>query len=465
MRTKIVATIGPANAQPRILAGLFAAGVNVCRINFGHGNVENQRRLIRAIRRAAVKQKKSIALLADLSGSKLRIGEVRDDSALIRGKTVRILRGSLLGDGARLSLNRPQAIRQFRKGQLVYLDDGTKKLRVLSVTDKEILLRVLVGGPIRSNIGVAILGTTLDFPVLSAKDLRDLRIALKEGVDAIALSFVKRAEDIRRVRKFLPKTRRPFLVAKIETPAALNDIDRIIHESDGIMIARGDLGLTVPPAEVPHIQKMLIAKALTAAKPVITATQMLESMVHDPVPTRAEVSDVTNAIFDGTDAVMLSSETARGNYPREAVRVMRTIIQRTDPHVALRDFHGKTVSVYPTTDAVSNAVVHTAIDVGACAIAVFTESGSTARHISRHRPQQPILAFSPHPETLRHLAFSGGVTPIKTRELSSVEEAVTITQKTIKKLGVGKRGQRFVLSAGIPFRKAGTTDLLYVGHL
>lgn len=465
-RTKIVATIGPATAQTNVLRSVLKSGVDVCRLNFSHGTHKTHRDAIRMIRDAADASGRRIALLADLGGPKVRLGDVDEGVRLTAKAQVRFSHRAVLGTSEVLSVTYPKILNQLKKGMDVFIDDGRVRLRVIRQEKEkgQVLLRVLHGGPLRSRAGLAVRGLTFDVPAFTKKDKEDLKFALRERVDAVAVSFVKQASDVRRVRRALPKKNPPLVFAKIETPSAVDDIEHIVAESDGIMIARGDLGSTIDAVHVPHIQKRIIRLCLGTGTPVITATHMLESMTHAATATRAEVADVTNAILDGTDAVMLSGETATGEHPKQAVRVMEAIAHRTDPAVSGRMFPTILNQNNDVPDAVGAAILRAADRAAAPVLAVFTDTGRSARLVSRYRPNEPIVALSPYDHVLRQLVFSRGVIPIKTEALRSVEHMIEATSRALRELGV-KRGTRFVVGAGIPFRTAGTTNLIHVGEV
>lgn len=458
-RTKIIATFGPASDTPNVLKALLAAGTDVFRFNLAHGSHVNHARGMRTIRRLAKRSGQRVGILVDLGGPKLRVRTASEGLLLIRGETV------VLGSSG-LTLNHPAVLRQLRSGMTLLLDDGNLRLVVTGKRNMKVGAKIIEGGPLRNNAGFAIPKLTPDLPFWTSKDRRDLSFALRQKVDAIALSFVRDANDVIRVRRVIQGRQTPLLIAKIETPSAVENIDGILNTSDGIMIARGDLGLSVPLPELPHIQKKLILKALAAAKPVITATQMLESMMRIPVPSRAEITDVTNAMLDGTDAVLLSKETTQGAHPVESVELMRTIAERSDPETPLRMFEYERTSDKEIGHAISESVVRTAEHLRATAIVVFTESGRAARLIARHRPPQPIFAFSPKESVLRQLTMLRGVVPCKTKPLKTADDAVRMAENALRRLLPGKHGRGlFVASSGIPFRKSGTTNMLYVGRI
>jgi pyruvate kinase len=365
-----------------------------------------------------------------------------------------------VGNAKGFSINFPEILQGLEKGAEIYLDDGLVKLEVVKKEKDGVLAKVIIGGQIRSRVGFSAQGLKLNKFFLTPKDKEDIKTMLEAGADAIAISFVQTAKDVEMVKKMLPAAKRPMLVAKIETQAGVENVEKILDTADAIMVARGDLGLAVPLPEMPHIQKHLIKLALKHAKPVITATQMLESMTYSHMPTRAEVTDVANAILDGTDAVMLSGETARGKYPHEAIRIMRKIIERTTAELARGDF-SEDDSI---PDAVSASAAKIADQIKARLIIVFTQTGSTARRIARHHHCQPILALSPSSSTIHELNFSWGVYPQEAAITENVDDLIKVAKKVAENNPVVKlkKGEPFVISAGIPFGKSGTTNLVLI---
>ncbi len=467
-RTKIVMTIGPASDSPAMLDAVIAAGVNVVRFNFSHGDHAEHARRMRRVRAAARRAKKHVALLQDLGGPKIRIGDFVDGSVtLVPGARFTLSTKKCAGDASCVYVNYARLPREVKKGQVILLDDGTKRLRVVRTTPTTVVTEVEVGGFIRSRRGVNVPGAHLSVSSLTAKDKRDVAFGAQMDVDFVALSFVRSAADIRQLRRLLARhNSHAQIIAKIETQEAVEDIDAIISAADGIMVARGDLAVEVPAASVPHYQKAIIRKCNIVGKPVIVATQMLESMIQAPVPTRAEVADVTNAILDGTDAVMLSAETAVGSYPAEAVRVMTDVALRTEQDMAHRRIVDDAAHAQRTVNAVARGAVQLASDVRAAAIVALTESGFTARKVSRYRPQQPIIVISPHARVCRQIMLSFGCYPrLLRRPPQKLSEAAARTRTIMARESLAKRGERIVLVAGIPFGRAGTTNVLYVETL
>jgi pyruvate kinase len=462
-KVKILATLGPASYSPEIIKKLAQEGVDIFRINLSHAGHNEVIRLIHAIRHIEDEIDKPITIMGDLAGPKIRIGEVTEGTTLANGQQLRIVTGEVLGTSESLSINFPSIIPQLKKGALVYIDDGRIQLEVEKDGRKEVLAKVIVGGPLLSFKGFYAEGISLDLEGLSEKDKKDIGLIVKEGVDAIAVSFVQSERDIRQVKERLPDDSQIMLIAKMETAKGIENIDSIIEAADGIMVARGDLGLAVPIAEVPHLQKRLINLCLAAAKPVITATQMLESMHHNPIPTRAEVTDVANAILDGTDAVMLSGETAMGEFPVETVRTMVKIILTAVPHVTPRYFQ----DLHETSNSVAGAVGDVADQIKAKVIFAFTQKGKNARHVSRHRHSEVILAPSPLQATLRRLNFTWGVYPIHittTVDFDNMrQQAREIAQENA--YTQLKKGESYVIVAGLPFGESGTINMIFVDKL
>lgn len=460
--TKIVATLGPASGQPEKILDLARAGVDVFRLNMSHCLHEEVRAYTRHIRAIEKKIGRPLAIMGDLMGPKIRIGPVAEDTKLVVGKLVRFTGRPGVGTSEVLSVNYPSLLENLRPGAIIFLGDGFIKLEIVRRAGKDVIARVMVvGEPIRPRMSFAAYGMGIRDFVLTEKDRADIKVVVDEcGVDAVAMSFVQEAKDVQNLRKLLPKKNPPIVIAKMETAASVRNAAEIIKVADGIMVARGDLGFAVPIEELPRIQKGLISLALEYSKPVITATQMLETMTSSVLPTRAEVADVANAVLDGTDLVMLSGETSKGSFPVETVEMMAKIIHYYEPQVSRR--------VYPeediVSDATSAAAVRLADHVCARLILVFTESGATARRIARHRHQQPILALSPEPRVLHELAFTWGVYPMHSPYLCSIDDLVRIARKVAheNKILPLKRGESFIISAGVPFGKGGTTNLLLV---
>jgi len=467
-KTKVVCTIGPASSDPAIMEEMIRQGMDVARLNFSHGDHQGHAEKIALIRRLSAKTGIPIAILQDLGGEKIRVGEIEGETvSLAAGATITLTTKPIKGNARRISVTYPGLIDDVREGDTILLADGTLELKVVAVKPPEVICQVVVGGEISSHKGVNIPSGKLRTKALTNKDKDDLLFGLQAAVDFIALSFVRGSEDIREAKEILRSHNADIpVIAKIERHEALGHIDEIMQEADGIMVARGDLGVEIPLEEVPLVQKQLIKRANALGKPVITATQMLRSMVESPRPTRAEASDVANAILDGTDALMLSEETAIGRYPVESVRFMVMIAQATEksfPHETFLppDPYQKG----EIADAMSHAACQLAADLGVAAIITPTLTGRTARLVSRYRPRHPILAFSPHSTTIRQLILSWGVHPILVPQFTNVDEIVGKGITAALKGGWVAKGQRVVVTAGTPVDLPGTTNLITVKEL
>jgi pyruvate kinase len=462
-RAKIVATVGPASASPEMLRALYLAGVDTFRLNFSHGTQADHARVhaeIRALEQAA---QRPIGILMDLQGPKIRVGTLRDRQITIRpGETVRLVRTGAEGDSSTIPLPHPEIFAAISPGHDLLIDDGRVRLRATRVGNDDIEASVIVGGVISNHKGVNLPGTVLDLSPLTAKDRADLEFGLRLGMDWVALSFVQKPSDIVEARALIGD--RAGLVAKIEKPAALAQIDDIIEVSDAIMVARGDLGVEIPHEEVPARQKELIRACRLASKPVIVATQMLDSMVAAPTPTRAEASDVATAIYDGVDAVMLSAESATGQYPREAVEMMDRIIRSTEGHKLYRSIIDASQSDGETTppDAVAAAAADLASMIHAAAIVAYTSSGTTARRIARERPRVRILATTMSVEVSRRLCLLWGAHSVLSARVQSYEEMVGRATELAKQEKFASAGDNLVVVAGIPLGEGGTTNNLRV---
>ncbi|HEX8946720.1 MAG TPA: pyruvate kinase [Candidatus Paceibacterota bacterium] len=469
-RTKIVATIGPSSSDPKRLTQLVHAGMNVARLNFSHGTHEEHAAYMKNIRAVSKKLKEPIGILQDLSGPKVRIGDFKDGSVtLVPGKELILTPEHILGTAERVTIGYPSLHEELTKGDTILLDDGRRKLEVVAVHGKDIVTKILVGGTIKGRRGVNIPGAFKKVSAITAKDKKDLVFGLAQGVDFVAFSFVKTARDVAELRALIKKHsphHQPPIIAKIETPEAVENIDAIIAEADGIMVARGDLAVEVSPENVPFIQKSIIRKCIAVGKPVITATQMLESMISSPVPTRAEVGDVANAILDGTDAVMLSQETAMGEYPVEALSMMALVARRTENHSSYRReiFRESraTDEKTETVDAIGRAVVDATHATHAKAIVALSESGFTARMISRYRPSRPIIVFTPHETTARKLTLSFACHPFISKPFETLMPVVAESKRTILRQALAQKDDTIVIAAGIPFGKVGGTNLMMV---
>ena len=462
-QVKILATLGPASSSPEMIGKLLRAGANAFRVNMSHGDHETHAATIAAIRAAEKDFGRPIGILCDLQGPKLRVGTFKDDRAVIRhGGHFTLDRDPTPGDETRVCLPHPELFGILKPGQRLLIDDGKLRLRVIRAEEGSILCSAEVGGVISNRKGVNVPDAVIPVPALTEKDRRDLAFAVEHGTDWVALSFVQRPEDVAEARRLMGGY--GALIAKIEKPAAIQRLDEIIELADGIMVARGDLGVELNPEEVPPLQKRIVEATRRSGKPVIVATQMLESMIESPAPTRAEVSDVANAIYDGADAVMLSAETASGAWPIEAVTIMHRIAAQVenDPGFQAR-LHFTETRPAPTTAApAAAACAQIAQTVTVAGIIVFTGSGSTARRVSRERPPVPMLVLTPSQRTARRLALLWGAHAVHSKDIGSFEEMIAKGKRMALRHGFGGAGSRLVALAGVPFGTPGSTNLLHV---
>ncbi|MBC7223162.1 MAG: pyruvate kinase [Anaerolineae bacterium] len=473
LRTKIVCTIGPASADPKVLREMVAAGMDVARINFSHGGREQHLAYMQDVRAASHAMGRPVALLADLQGPKLRVGQIAGGQMELRaGTVVTLTTRPVEGKGDLIPVQYRHLPQAVRPGDHILIDDGLLELEVLETSDEEIRCRVLVGGPLGSNKGMNLPRAATSIPAITEKDREDLRFAMEHGADWVALSFVRTPQEVRELKKLIQQNSllgRPTpVIAKIEKPEALDNIDAIIEASDGIMVARGDLGVETSPETVPMVQKAIIAKCNQAGKPVITATQMLDSMIRNPRPTRAEASDVANAILDGTDAIMLSGETAVGRYPVEAVRTMVRIAEEAERSTAAPARCPLLAPPQAADGDITHAVCHasriTAEDLGASAIITPTVSGRTARVMSHFRPRPPIIAVTPSPMVQRQLCLFWGVIPLLGPRSNTTDDIISNAVELALRYGLIQRGDLVVITAGSAGSAPGTTDIMKV-HL
>lgn len=466
-KTKIVCTIGPVTEEKHRLVDLVNAGMNVMRLNFSHGDFAEHQKRVDNIREAMKETGKRVAILQDLCGPKIRIGTFKDKMiTLHEGKTFTLTTDEMEGTEEKVHVNYPQLPKEVKPGTIIMLQDGTKRLEVVEVKGNDIICKVMIGGKLSGRKGVNVPGANLSISALTEKDKEDVKFGIKNKVDFVALSFVRRASDIADLRKILDEAKSDAqIIAKIETPEALGCIDDIIAASDGIMVARGDLAIEIPAEEVPLMQKIIINKCNAVGKPVITATQMLESMIKNPVPTRAEVSDIANAIIDGTDAIMLSEETTLGDFPIEAVKVMTRVALRIEKEVYTRDTIAEYEESHGVTDVVSQAAVRTAHSIGASMIVALTRSGRSAKMISRYRPAERVLALSDGKDSLNSLMLSFGCYPMSVPTFKTVDEIMDIVRKTTIDNKILKKGDKVVIVAGMPFGKAADTNFIMVETL
>jgi len=465
-KVKILATLGPASSKPDMIRKLMLAGADAFRINMSHGTQDQKAKLVEAIRALEKELKRPTTILFDLQGPKLRVGSFAGGSAeLQKGQRIVLDRDTAPGDHQRVELPHPELFEAVGPGDRVLIDDGKVRLKVIESKEHRITAEVQVGGTISNNKGVNVPDVVVPIPALTEKDRDDLQFALSQKADWIALSFVQRPEDVAEARALIGD--RAAVLAKIEKPAAIDRLTDIIALADAVMVARGDLGVELPPEEVPPLQNRIVATARQFGKPVVVATQMLESMITSPTPTRAEVSDVATAIYDGADAVMLSAESAAGKYPCEAVAMMDRIANSVerDPVYQAR-IHFTETKLEPTTpDAIAGSARQIAGTVSAKAMVCFTSSGSTARRIARERPPVPLLAMSPSLTTARRMGLLWGVHSVHSRDVSSFEEMVAKSKRMALRHNMAQGGDRLVLMAGIPFGKTGSTNVLHVTRL
>lgn len=464
--TKIVCTIGPASESPAVIEEMLKSGMNVARVNMSHGTQEEHSRRIRLLRSVAGRFGKNLGILVDIRGPRIRLGEFEAGPLQLEaGEEVELIPGIAAGTRRRIPINYHGLVRDVRPGNVILVADGLVSLRVLDATDHSVLCRVETGGEVGARKGVNLPGVRVNLPSLTDKDINDVRFAVAENVDFVALSFVRKTEDVLAARRILEEADADVgIIAKIENWEGLENLSDILKVADGVMVARGDLGLEIPTEEVPLAQKRIIEEANAAGKPVITATQMLESMVHNPRPTRAEASDVANAIFDGTDAVMLSGETAIGRYPVEAVAVMSKIAARTEESLPFGEIlsRRKASSRHTVTDAISFATCATAQDLGAAAIITATQTGYTARMVAKYRPRAPIIAVTPHLKAAMRLSIVWGVRPLLIRRIENTDQMIQEAVEASVSAGHINSGDLVVITAGVPVGVHGTTNLLKV---
>lgn len=462
-KAKLIATVGPASQDPSVLRRMMEVGADVFRLNFSHGDHKTHARIYRDLRALEAEIGRNVVVLQDLQGPKLRVGTFPDGQVeLIRGTTFRLDLEPAPGDVRRAQLAHPEVYAAFEPGMLLLLDDGNLRLRVRKCGPDFAEAEVMVGGMLGNHKGLNVPGAVLPLQPLTEKDRADLEFGLSLGVDWVALSFVQRAEDVREVQELVAG--RAAVMAKIEKPAALAAIDGIVEAADGIMVARGDLGVELAPEEVPGRQKDLVRLCRLAGRPVVVATQMLDSMVHSPAPTRAEASDVATAIYDGVDAVMLSAESAAGAYPVEAVAMMDRIIARTEREASYRPIiEALHQQPQPTAaDAISAAVAQVAQTISAVAIVTYTASGSTAVRMARERPDAPILTLTNRQTTARRMQILWGTHCVFLPKVSTFRETVNAACRVAKREGLAQDGDRLVITAGVPFGTPGTTNTLRI---
>lgn len=462
---KIVCTIGPASRDIEIMRQLLDAGMDVVRVNMAHGSHGEHKLTISNTRQLESESGKPIAVLMDLAGPKLRIGDIEGDEVILNeGDEFVVTTKSILGTKEIVSINYPELPRDVKPGDTILIDEGLIILEVVNVHKEDVVTKVIEGGPLVSRRGVHLPGVKVSISPLSDKDRQDLAFGLGQGVDWVGLSFVRNADDVKMLKGMILDTgSKAKTIAKIEKQEAVKDIDSIIEVADGIMVARGDLGIEMPTEDVPIVQKMIINKCIIAGKPVITATQMLDSMIRNPRPTRAEVSDVANAVLDGTDALMLSGETAMGRFPVESANMMaRTILAAETTLTYCVDRANKSRMRLTTTEAISKATCEIAAALQASAIITSTQSGTTARQVAKHRPSPPIIAVSPSEEIVRQLELTWGVIPLKAGPSINLDNMFDIAVEAPLKAGLIEKGDKVVITAGVLVNVPGTTNLIKV---
>ncbi|MDN4592943.1 pyruvate kinase [Polycladomyces subterraneus] len=465
-KTKIVCTIGPSSEDPETLKRLILAGMNVARLNFSHGSHEEHGRRIEAVRRAAAELGRTVAILLDTKGPEIRTGELQGGEAELKaGDRLTLTTEPILGNAQRVSVSYEGLPADVKPGSTILIDDGLIRLDVEAVEGTEIHCRVANGGLLKNRKGVNLPGLKVNLPGITSKDADDIVFGIQKGVDFIAASFVRKPEDILEIRKILEEHDADIqIIAKIENSEGLEHLDEILEVADGLMVARGDLGVEIPAEEVPLVQKEMIRKCNNLGKPVITATQMLDSMQRNPRPTRAEASDVANAILDGTDAVMLSGETAAGKYPVEAVETMDRIALRTEKALRYRDLfrQRRLEQEVSITDSISQAVVHAAESLQSSAIITSTESGFTARMVSKYRPRAPIIAVTPNDRVMAKLSLVWGVYPVKGTKVTNTDEMLQVAIRSALASKYVRHGDLVVITAGVPSGQSGSTNLMKV---
>jgi pyruvate kinase len=465
-RTKIVCTLGPASSTVPVLKQLVAAGMDVARLNFSHGTHEEHAVTIAAARQAVTEQRGNLALLLDTKGPEIRIGTFAEEKIILReGEHFKLITDEVTGNETGVHVNYPGIVHDVEPGMKILLDDGLIILEVIETTASEVRCLVLNGGELTNRKGVNIPGARLNLPAISEKDREDILFAVKKDFDFIAASFVRKPSDVLAIRAILEEHRSHIqIIAKIENQEGVDNLDKILAVADGIMVARGDLGVEIPTEDVPLVQKMIISKCNSVGKPVITATQMLDSMMRNPRPTRAEASDVANAIFDGTDAVMLSGETAVGRFPLETVQTMARIAERAETalHYAQMLENFDPPAERSVTDAISYATCYAAQELGAKAIITATQSGFTAKAVSKYKPKARIIAVTPREPVARKLALTWGTFPVLCRPTNTTDEMFATAIEAALGSGYISNGDLVIITAGVPVGVSGTTNLLRV---
>jgi pyruvate kinase len=469
-RTKIVATMGPATADKQILAAMFDAGLDICRINFSHGNYDAVRENVEIIRAINKSQHRHTGILGDLQGPKLRIGEVENNSVmLLEGETMVITTQECVGTSQRIYITYQQFPQDVKVGEMVLIDDGKIHLQVVQTNGRdEVTCRIISGGKLSSKKGVNLPNTRISLPCLTVKDLRDLDFALENDFDWIALSFVRSVTDIVELKEIIhTKGKKTRVIAKIEKPEAVRDIDKILEVTDGVMVARGDLGVELPMEEVPLLQKMIVTKCINAGKPVIIATQMMESMITSYTPTRAEVNDVANAVLDGADAVMLSAETSVGKYPIKVIEYMRRIIRQVEyqDDIYYRDHEPELKTNTFITDSICYNACKLAQQAGVKAIISMTHSGYTAYKLASHRPKAQIFIFTDNKSLLTALSLVWGVRGFYYNKYESTDQTITDLKDYLKNENLVRQDDLVINIASMPMKEKGRTNMMKLSHI
>lgn len=470
-KTKIICTVGPASQDPSVLRAMLDAGMDVARLNFSHGDREWHAATVRCLRELEAQRGAPLGIIADLQGPRIRVGKIAGGKMMLpEGEEVDLVAEPIEGGPGVIPSDYDRLADDVQPGARILLDDGLLELKVLSVSGKRVRCQVVTGGELLEHKGMNLPGVSVSAPTLTEKDREDLDFALGLGVDYIALSFVRRASDMAELRSLIEqKGGRAGVIAKLEKPEALSDLDNILRASDAVMVARGDLGVEMAPEQVPLVQKKIISRCMDFRVPVITATQMLDSMRERPWPTRAEVADVANAILDGTDAVMLSGETSAGRYPVQSVRMMERIVREAEqyqarqPHLQVGTPEGSEGLTY--SDAVARAAAQTAEITGARLIVAFTQSGWTARLISKCRSMVPAVAATPDVSTARRCTLYWGVTPVLIDHAADIDEMFDIVEQMCRDRGLATEGDTIVVTSGAPVGIAGTTNMMHLHKL
>ncbi|MFD2117823.1 pyruvate kinase [Paenibacillus yanchengensis] len=469
-QTKIVCTMGPACQEPEILQNMMKAGMTVARLNMAHGDLKDHEERINAVRAAAEQVNAVVAIMMDIKGPEIRIGTLQQSSyELVAGNLIALTSEVIDGTNERVSVNYPDLAQAVKPGDHVLLDDGLIELMVESASGSETICRVINGGQLKPRKGVNLPGIITTLPGVTERDKMHIQFGIEQKIDMIAMSFVRRAEDVLQVKDYLAQygAEHIQIISKIENEEGVDNLDAIIAASDGIMVARGDLGVEIPPQKVPLLQKEMIDKCNTAGKPVIVATQMLDSMQVNPRPTRAEVSDVANAVLQGADAIMLSGETAAGKYPLQSVEMMAAIaasteatIKHEEQFVQNRNRHSST-----TTETICQAVVASSLQLGAKAIITPTESGFSARMVSKYKPKAPIIAITAHDHVMKRLSLVRGVIPVKGESVTCTDDLLSSSINKAQATGLVQTGDYVVISAGVPIGQAGATNLIRIHEM